>query len=242
MDFYVAFLHGSQLLSRDDERCLFRKMNYLKFRAHRLRQGLDPHTATAARVERIEALELEAERLRNHIVESNLRLVVARAKQFARSTGLPLDDLISEGNIGLIQAVEHFDFSRGTKLSTYASWAITNRMIAYLNWSQRESGRRVKEPHIRLDGVESEWSAADEQVADSEERDNLSALLDNLKDRERIAVEHRFGLTRHAEARTLAELGRQWGVTKQRAQQVYAGAVSKLKVLAKESRIGRRDQ
>jgi RNA polymerase sigma factor (sigma-70 family) len=236
-DFYVAFLYQSQLLSRDEERYLFRKMNYLKFRAHRLRQPLDPERATAAQVKKIESLELEAERIRNHIVESNLRLVTARAKHFARTTGLPLDELISEGNIGLVQAVEHFDFSRGTKLSTYATWAITNKMLAYLRWSQRESGHRMSGPGICLDGVESDWTAADDAVAESEERDKLTSLLGNLKDRERTAVEHRFGLTEDAEVRTLKELANQWGVTKQRAQQVCAGAVSKLRVLVEEAGI-----
>jgi hypothetical protein len=94
-DFYVAFLYQTDPLSRDEEFYLFRKMNYLKFRAYRLRQGLDPATVRLRDVEKIERIEREANELRNFIVECNLRLVTARAKHFARTTGLPLDELLA---------------------------------------------------------------------------------------------------------------------------------------------------
>jgi RNA polymerase sigma factor (sigma-70 family) len=236
-DFYVAFLYRTELLTREQETYLFRKMNYLKFRAFRLRQRLNPDRATAAEVEQIESLQQQALQIRNHIVESNLRLVTARAKKFARSSGLPLDELISEGNIGLVQAVEHFDFSRGTKLSTYATWAITNKLLALLQRTRRESSRLVKEHGVALDGVEGEDSAVDEDLSQNELHEKLNALLGNLKERERIAVENRFGFVKHTQTSTLKELAAEWGVTKQRAQQVCAGAVSKLRDMAEEAGI-----
>jgi RNA polymerase sigma factor (sigma-70 family) len=204
-------------------------MNYLKFRAYRLRQGLDPKTATRKQVGEIESLEAEAVALRNYIVESNLRLVTSRAKQFARTTGLPLDELISEGNIGLVQAVEHFDVGRGTKLSTYATWAITNKLLAYLHRVRRQANRVAAEPGEVLDGYEGESVAAEEVVFRSEIREALGTLLGRLKERERVALENRFGLTPTGETATLKDLAEQWGVTKQRAQQVCAGAVVKLR-------------
>ena len=156
-------------------------MNYLKFRVFRLRQCLDPETATVAQVVEIESLVREALGIRNHIVESNLRLVTARAKKFASSSGLPLDELISEGNIGLVQAVEHFDFSRGTKLSTYATWAITNKLLAYLQRARRESSRLVKEHGVALDAVQGNDSAVDQDLSQTELREKLTALLGNLR-------------------------------------------------------------
>jgi RNA polymerase primary sigma factor/RNA polymerase sigma factor len=237
-DFYVAFLYQTNLLSREQETYLFRKMNYLKFMAYRRRQGLDPETATRERVEEIESLEAQAVDIRNHIIESNLRLVTARAKQFARSSGLPLDELISEGNIGLVQAVEHFDFSRGTKLSTYATWAITNKLLAYLQRSKRESSRISREHGVFLDGVEGDWSEVEHVLSQSEVREKLTGMLKNLKERERIAVENRFGFVKGHEPKTLKDLAMQWGVTKQRAQQVCAGAVNKLRGMVEEAGIG----
>jgi RNA polymerase sigma factor (sigma-70 family) len=234
-DFYVAFLYQTDPLSREQEFHLFRKMNYLKFRANYLRQRLDPETATWREVEKIEKLMDEAVSVRNYIVESNLRLVTARAKHFARTTGLPLDELISEGNIGLVQAVEHFDFSRGTKLSTYATWAITNKLLAYFHRARRQSNHFVGEQGDFLDGVEGDNAAVYERASKAEVRQILGGMLKNLKERERIAVENRFGLTNNGDSRTLKELAGQWGVTKQRAQQVCAGAVSKLKVMLEQS-------
>jgi RNA polymerase primary sigma factor/RNA polymerase sigma factor len=236
-DFYVAFLYQTNLLSREQETYLFRKMNYLKFRAYRLRQGLDPATATRVRVEEIEGLEREAVEIRNHIIESNLRLVTARAKQFARSSGLPLDELISEGNIGLVQAVEHFDFSRGTKLSTYATWAITNKLLAYLQRSKRESSKLVRQHGVFLDGVEGDETAAELSLSQAEIKEKLGGMLRGLKERERVAVENRFGFVKDHQPRTLKDLATQWGVTKQRAQQVCAGAVNKLRGMAEEAGI-----
>ena len=236
-DFYVAFLYQTDLLSRDEEFYLFRKMNYLKFVAYRLRQGLSPETATLAQVEEIEGLESEATRIRNYVIESNLRLVTARAKHFSRTTGLPLDELISEGNIGLVQAVEHFDFSRGTKLSTYATWAISNKFLAYLQKSRRQSGQSVGDHSVLWDVVELDGATVENDLADAEVRERLVGLISRLKERERAAVEHRFGLREGGEAQTLKELASQWGVTKQRAQQVCAGAVSKLRVMIEQEGI-----
>jgi RNA polymerase sigma factor (sigma-70 family) len=234
-DFYVAFLYQTDPLSRDEEFYLFRKMNYLKFRGHRLRQNLDPASVTRRQVEEIERVEREANDLRNFIVESNLRLVTARAKHFARTTGLPLDELISEGNIGLVQAVEHFDFSRGTKLSTYATWAITNKLLAFFHRARRQSNHFVSEQGELLDFVEGNNVDVEEGASHAEIRQVLVGLLANLRERERIAVQNRFGLTPTGETRTLKELAQQWGVTKQRAQQVCAGAVSKLRVMLEQA-------
>jgi RNA polymerase sigma factor (sigma-70 family) len=234
-DFYVAFLYQTDPLSRDEEFYLFRKMNYLKFRAYRLRQGLDPATARLREVQQIERIEREANDLRNFIVECNLRLVTARAKHFARTTGLPLDELISEGNIGLVQAVEHFNFARGTKLSTYATWAITNKLLAFFHRARRQSNHFLNEQGEFLEFVEGDSVDVQETASHAEIRDVLFSLLDHLRERERVAVENRFGLTPTGETQTLKELALQWGVTKQRAQQVCAGAVGKLRVMLEKA-------
>lgn len=234
-DFYVAFLYRTDPLTREQEFVLFRRMNFLKFRAFRLRQRLDARRATRKEVEAIERLEEEAVRIRNYIVESNLRLVTARAKHFARTTGLPLDELISEGNIGLVQAVEHFDFARGTKLSTYATWAITNKLLAYFHRARRQSTHFGGEQSEALDAVDGGFQAVDEQLSNAEVRLAIVELLGKLKERERIAVVTRFGLADAGDSATLKELAIRWGVTKQRAQQVCAGAVTKLRVMLKEA-------
>src|SRR5205823_6521004 len=101
----------------------FRKMNYLKYQAHQLREALDPEHCRATDLDRIERLQEEALAVKNQIIRANLRLVVSIAKKYVGPSN-NFFELVSDGNMSLIRAVEKFDASRGFKFSTYASWAI----------------------------------------------------------------------------------------------------------------------
>ncbi|HEY5316091.1 MAG TPA: sigma factor, partial [Pirellulales bacterium] len=119
---YLASLYEVPLLTREQEVHYFRKFNYLKFKAAKLREGLEAAHAKSSVMDEIERLYEEAVATKNQIIRSNLRLVVSIAK---RHVG-PVDnffELVSDGNMSLIRAVEKFDFARGNKFSTYASWA-----------------------------------------------------------------------------------------------------------------------
>jgi RNA polymerase primary sigma factor len=120
---YLASLYQIPLLSREQERYLFRKMNYLKYRAHQLRETLDPGHCDAVTLDAIERLQEEALSVKNQIIRANLRLVVSFARRFVGPSN-NLFELVTEGNMSLIRAVEKFDAGRGFKFSTYASWAI----------------------------------------------------------------------------------------------------------------------
>src|SRR5262249_14679004 len=121
---YLASLYGdAPLLSREQEAHLFRKMNYLKYRAAKLREALDPARARTADLDEYERLQGEALAVKNQIIRANLRLVVSIAKKRVGTTN-NFFELVSDGNMSLIRAVEKFDFARGFKFSTYASWAI----------------------------------------------------------------------------------------------------------------------
>ena len=118
-----ASLYELPLLSPEQERHLFRKMNYLKYQAHQLRRTLDPDRCKAAELDEIERLQAEALAVKNQIIRANLRLVVSIAKKRVGPTN-NFFELVSDGNMSLIRAVEKFDASRGFKFSTYASWAL----------------------------------------------------------------------------------------------------------------------
>src|SRR5262249_42188469 len=125
---YLSSLYDVSLLSREQEAHLFRKMNYLKFRANQLREAIDPARAKAAHRDRIERLQEEALAAKNQIIRANLRLVVSIAKKYLAPSN-NFFELISDGNMSLIRAVEKFDYARGNKFSTYASWAIMRNYI-----------------------------------------------------------------------------------------------------------------
>jgi DNA-directed RNA polymerase sigma subunit (sigma70/sigma32) len=117
--------------------------------ARRIEAGLKAETKLAAGGDQLPAaeridLEWLAEvgiRARNHLLEANLRLVVAVANRFA-GRGVPLLDLIQEGNLGLIRAVEKFDYTRGYSFSTYASWWVRQAITRALAAAAKRPGAR----------------------------------------------------------------------------------------------------
>ena len=120
---YLVSLYEVPLLTREQEAHLFRKMNYLKLEANKLRETLDVDRPKRRLMDRIENLYEESVAIKNQIISANLRLVVSIAKRYIG----PAEDffeLVSDGNLSLIRAVEKFDVSRGNRFSTYATWAI----------------------------------------------------------------------------------------------------------------------
>lgn len=135
-------LFRSPLLRPEGERTLFRKMNFCKYRALRLRSQLNPRRPAKRLVDQIETLLRTAERCRSQLVESNLRLVGAIARGF-RNSNLDVEELVSEGNVVLLNAVEKFDFSRGFRFSTYATHAIRRHLYRRILRDQR----RIQQEH-----------------------------------------------------------------------------------------------
>jgi len=135
---YLASLYEAPLLTREQEQHLFRKMNYLKYQAQKLREKIDPAKAKTGELDKLEAMQEAALAVKNQLIRANLRLVVSIAK---KRIGPSTDffELISDGNMSLIRAVEKFDYSRGNKFSTYASWAI---MKNYARTIPEELNRR----------------------------------------------------------------------------------------------------
>jgi RNA polymerase primary sigma factor/RNA polymerase sigma factor len=235
---YLAALYDVPLLTREQEYHLFRKMNYLKHRANRLRDSLQTTKGSrSAIMDQIDQLYEAAVLVKNRIVQSNLRLVVSIAKRHVASS----DDffaLVSDGNMSLIRAAEKFDYSRGNKFSTYASWAIMKNFARTIpsEFKHRDRFRTTAEEMFvarednRLDPY------AEESVQRSRQRE-LSRILNRLDEREQKIISARFGLGRGREPLTLKEVGEEMGVTKERIRQLEARALSKLREAADEAKI-----
>ncbi|MFG2337303.1 RNA polymerase sigma factor RpoD/SigA [Streptomyces yangpuensis] len=243
--------------------------------------------------EELEALAAEGERAKEVFIRSNLRLVVAVARRYPRS-GLPLLDLIQEGNAGLVRAVEKFDYTKGFKFSTYATWwirqAIT-RSIADQSRTIRlpvhlveELGRirRVQREFNRENGREPEHSEIAAELDSTEKRvgdvldwardpvslnmsvdddgdtqfgdlledtsaispeqsvlsllrsEELEDLLGKLDQRTASIIKMRYGIDDGRE-RTLTEVGKQHGLTRERIRQIEKHALLELKRMARDT-------
>lgn len=234
---YLASLFTTRLLPADEERRLFRRMNYAKFKADQLRQELNPPRARRAVVEEIEALVDEAEQIRGLLIRANLRLVVSIAKRFVDSSNT-FYELVSDGNISLIRAVEKFDYYLGNRFSTYATYAIRR------NFFRTVIKRREERQRCPLADEELLSSAA--PIADSDAlgekqvldlRHRLAGLLDRLNERERSVVQARFGLGGDGRLKTFQQLGDEFGVCKERVRQIQVRAMEKLRLLAAKAHL-----
>ncbi len=226
---YLAQLFRIPLLTAEGEVHLFRKLNYLKFKANQARDALDPELARPVELDRIENLLADANEVKNEIVQANLRLVVGIAKRHVSPTN-DLFELISDGNVSLMRAVERFDYSRGFKFSTYASWAI-----------MKNFARSVPEKRHHLERYQTGWdefltTAVTHEAEEADAgyasalRHALDKMLATLDQRERRILRFRYGLDDHGQPQTLEQIGQQFGVSKERIRQLESRAMDKLRV------------
>ena len=227
---YLRSLYEIPLLSRPEERDLFRRYNYLKFKADRLRRSIDPNQIRAQQLQEIEQLLLQGNVIKNRIVRANLRLVVSIAKKHV-GRAQTLFELISDGNVSLIRAVEKFDYARGNRLSTYATWAIMRNFARSVPKEQFQHDRFATGNDEILDIAAAMRSYESEDVKVGELRECIDAVMTHLTPVERTVVVGHFGLNEKQDSKTLQQLAGRLGLSKERVRQIELGALQKLRTV-----------
>ncbi|MFH1746061.1 MAG: sigma-70 family RNA polymerase sigma factor [Planctomycetota bacterium] len=221
---YLRELFHIPLLSPAGEYALCRQFNFLKYRAETLRRQIVPGQTTARELDRIETLLDKAAQLKNQISKSNLRLVVHVAKRHIRPD-YDLYEAVSDGNVTLLRAVDLFDFTRGFKFSTYASWSIIRRM-ARQEWDRRRHQARYQTGNDEL--LREVRAAEDEDDTSAPLRDLIERMSDTLSRRERFILHHRFGLGGEG-FQTLVQVGQRIGISRERVRQIESRALGRLR-------------
>ena len=238
---YLRRLCEVPLLTAEDERCLFRRMNFLKFQANVLRTRLREGAVRPADLDEIERLVQGAEKIRNRIIRANMRLVMSIVKHYI-SDAMAFDDLLSEGAAALLRAAEKFDCSRGFRFSTYVTKVVRREVFRLVMAHKRQSDRYATGSWDFI-GEQSEerGDEVDNEVDLSALRGDLTEFFANLDPREQAILRARFGMDHDDKAPSLNDLGRRMGVSKERVRQLEMRAIRKLQKQFQQRRAERRE-
>ena len=236
VDAHMAYLYEKPLLTREQEAHLFRKMNFLKHKLHKLREKLDPTRARVQDIQKVDGLQTQIKDVRDLLIECNQRLVHSLATKHMQ-IGQNLDELKSDANISVMRAVEKFDYGRGNKFSTYATWAVMKNFARSI---PDENTRRQR----YMTGAEDVFDARHDVRTDEHEllavadaaRERVHNLLGHLDSRTREVIKMRTGLAGGGQM-TLEQIGQHFGITKERVRQINVRGMKQLREWAAEQKV-----
>ena len=224
---HLARLCESKLLTPEEEKTVFNRMNYLRYRAEMLRSKCVQ--GDCWNIRRVKALLDAADWYRDWIVKSNMRLVISIVKKFVNPQN-GFDDLLSDGIVALIRAVDKFDVGLGFRFSTYATQVLRRNTYRSVMEKQKDRQRNLGSIHDSgLDVSDDQKESSMSEHRWHELRARLSLMLNHLDRREKFIIRARFSLGGHRRIQTLQRLADKLGVSKERIRQLEKRALDKLR-------------
>lgn len=227
-------LYSVPLLEKDQECIMFKGMNYLKYRATILREKIDLESPCIGLIDRIEQKLNDAQRLRNYIIQANLRLVVSIAKNLTDQAN-GFEEIVSDGHLPLIRAVEIFDIGRGNRFSTYATWAIRNFLFRSTKKGRKYRNRYQSSAELVTMGLTDHRSSQRSNEAyHLTIHDVLNKVLHTLDKREQLILKRRFGLNQSRTPQKFREIAEDLGVSTERVRQLTIRSLQRMNEAVKE--------
>jgi RNA polymerase primary sigma factor len=232
----MAHLYRWPLLNKEQEQHLFRQMNYLKYKLNMVRQATNAGVARVGDLRQMEDLQARVRQVRDRLINCNTRLVASIAKKHS-GTFDNLPELMSDGTISLMRAVEKFDYARGNKFSTYATWAIMKNFARSIPDEKHHRERYVTGHEEMFESRADVRTDEQEIVAQADmARDRINRLLEGLDPRTREVIRMRNGLDGNAEM-TLEQIGQHFGITKERVRQINVRGMKQLRERAQQAKV-----
>lgn len=230
---FLNAVDQSRLLTFEGEQFLFKRLNFLRFRANAIQVTLPDRRPSRKKLREIARLLDEAAQTREEIARANLRLVLSIARKFSSSQD-ECDEFVSEANAILLNAIDKFDFARGYRFSTYATHAIQRHLFRVIRRRNKRAQRETTESSAPLSAVSREIPADQPTQADvlAAATSIVSRMSEVLTERETTVVIRRFGLDESGTSRTLREIGEEVGISKERVRQIVMQSVEKLAGIA----------
>lgn len=237
MPSHLARLCEAPLLTKEEEKNLFRRMNFALYRANTLRSKLPVRRPNAEKMDAVESLLNEATAIKNRIVAANVRLVISIVKQLA-SMPTAFEEMLSDGLLAMMRAVDKFDFDLGFRFSTYATMVIRRQLYRSMKNDHRDRTRFPNgESSLLSEHAENEVEPRIGYNSWLQLNDALEEMIAQLDDRERLIIRARFGFDTDGKKQTLQSLAKEFGVCKERVRQLEKRAMSKLRTYADGSNL-----
>ncbi|HTW95491.1 MAG TPA: sigma-70 family RNA polymerase sigma factor [Tepidisphaeraceae bacterium] len=227
----ISMAGAPQLMSTAEERLMFYRFNYCKMKLSQLKRQIEHEGLTLAVAEQFLEWHRKFEHFREYLVRTNLALVLAMAKR-TRLGDIDFAEIVSEGNMALLRAVDKFDVDRGFKFSTYACRAI---LKSFSRTAMKANRHRTRFPvEFEPDLEQSDWQDKRRDEVEEDCIDELKAIVDrNLADLssiEQTVIRRRFNWQQEDDSPlTLEQVGRIIGVTKERVRQIQNKALAKIR-------------